>query len=62
MNRPQKLSASFVERATPGTKTRVRFGDVRGGHGLSLLVRRTANGRLSKTWAQRLRVGSVGSK
>ena len=56
MNRPQRLSASFVERATPGTKTRARFGDGRGGHGLSLLVRRTANGRLSKTWAQRLRV------
>jgi len=34
-----------------------RYGDGRGGHGLSLLVKETANGRWSKTWAQRIRVG-----
>ena len=34
-----------------------RYGDGRGGHGLSLLVKPTANGRWSKTWAQRLRIG-----
>ena len=34
-----------------------RYGDGRGGHGLSLLVKPTANRRWSKTWAQRLRIG-----
>lgn len=33
-----------------------RYGDGRGGRGLSLLVKRTANGRWSKTWSQRLRI------
>ena len=33
-----------------------RHGDGRGGHGLSLLVKRAANGRWSKTWSQRIRV------
>ena len=37
-----------------------RYGDGRGGHGLSLLVKATANGRWSKTWAQRLRIGGRG--
>ena len=36
---------------TPG-----RYGDGRGGHGLSLLVKPTTTGRLSKTWAQRIRI------
>ena len=50
--RPAVLSASFVRTANePG-----RYGDGRGGHGLSLLVRPTRNGRWSKTWSQRLRV------
>lgn len=48
--RPKKLSASFVRTVTrPG-----RYGDGRGGHGLSLLVQPTSSGRLSKTFAQRL--------
>ena len=50
--RPAVLSASFVRTVNqPG-----RYGDGRGGHGLSLLVRPTRNGRWSKTWSQRLRV------
>ena len=50
MVRPRTLSAAFVRTVnTPG-----RYGDGRGGYGLSLLVRATRNGRLSKTWSQRL--------
>ena len=50
--RPKTLSAAFVRSVTrPG-----RYGDGRGGHGLSLLVKPMANGRTSKTWAQRLRI------
>ena len=52
MNRPKQLSSAFVKTVNqPG-----RYGDGRGGFGLSLLVRETANDRWSKTWAQRLRV------
>ena len=48
-----RLTASHVRSVTrPG-----RYGDGYGGHGLSLLVKPTASGRLSKTWSQRLRVG-----
>ena len=47
-----RLSSTFVKNVSePG-----RYGDGRGGYGLSLLVRSTANGRLSKTWSQRLRI------
>ena len=53
MQRPRTLTAAFVRTINrPG-----RYGDGRGGHGLSLLVKLTANGRWSKTWAQRLRIG-----
>ena len=52
MSRPKTLTAAFVRTVNePG-----RYGDGRGGHGLSLLVRPTRNGRWSKTWSQRLRV------
>ncbi|MCY4666109.1 MAG: tyrosine-type recombinase/integrase [Acidimicrobiaceae bacterium] len=52
-SRPKVLTAAFVRTINrPG-----RYGDGRGGHGLSLLVKQTANGRWSKTWAQRLRIG-----
>ncbi len=52
-SRPKVLTAAFVRSINrPG-----RYGDGRGGHGLSLLVKQTANGRWSKTWAQRLRIG-----
>ena len=51
-SRPKVLTAAFVRTVNrPG-----RYGDGRGGHGLSLLVKQTANGRWSKTWAQRLRI------
>ena len=52
MKRPKRLSASFVKTVNrPG-----RYGDGRGGFGLSVLVKRTSTGRLSKTWSQRLRI------
>ena len=53
MNRPKTLTAAFVKSVcVPG-----RYGDGRGSHGLSLLVKPTRNGRWSKTWGQRLRIG-----
>ena len=52
MTRPKRLTASFVR----AVKRPGRYGDGRGGHGLSLLVKPTKSGRLSKTWAQRLRI------
>ena len=50
MKRPKILSASFVRTINQPD----RYGDGRGGHGLSLLAKPMANGRLSKTWSQRL--------
>lgn len=52
MKRPKKLSATFVKNVSHHG----RYGDGRGGFGLSLLVKPMANGRVSKTWAQRLRI------
>ncbi len=55
MGRPRHLTAAFVQTVTaPG-----RYGDGRGGFGLSLLVKPTTNGRVSRTWAQRLRIEGV---
>ena len=53
MKRPKTLSAAFVRTITrPG-----RYGDGRGGHGLSLMVKPTKiKGRLSKAWVQRIRI------
>ena len=52
MFRPKTLSPSFVARVRrPG-----RYGDGRGSHGLSLLVKMMANRRISKSWSQRLRL------
>ena len=46
------LTATFVRTVKrPG-----RYGDGRGGHGLSLLVKPMRNGRISKTWSQRVRI------
>ncbi len=50
--RPKRLSAAFVKAVNrPG-----RYGDGRGGHGLSLLVKPASSGGFSKSWAQRLRI------
>ena len=56
MKRPTSLSATFVKTVKrPG-----RYGEGRGGHGLSLLVKPTTmEGRLSKTWAQRIRINRI---
>ncbi len=54
MKRPARLSASFVRAISiPG-----RYGDGRGGFGLSLLVKNSTSvpGRQSKTWSQRVRI------
>ena len=52
--KPRRLTHSFIiSLAEEG-----RYGDGRGGFGLSLLVKKTANGRWSKTWAQRLHIGA----
>ena len=48
-----RLTHNFVR----SVATEGRYGDARGGHGLSLLVKRTANGRWSKSWSQRIRIG-----
>ena len=52
MRRPTILSPTFVSRIRrPG-----RYGDGRGSFGLSLLVKEMANGRISKSWSQRVRL------
>ena len=52
MKRPAILNARFCETINrPG-----RYGDGHGGHGLILRVHRMDNGRLSKTWIQRVRI------
>ena len=50
--RPRTLTAAFVR--TVG-RTGV-YGDGRGGRGLSLRVYRTVDGRITKTWRQRVRI------
>ena len=50
--RPRTLTAAFVR--TVGR--RGVYGDGRGGRGLSLRVHRTASGRITKTWRQRVRI------
>ena len=52
MQRTERLSARFVETVSRAG----RYGDGRGGFGLSLLVKPTKNGRVSKTWSQRIRI------
>ena len=55
LKRPKTLSAAFVKTVTePG-----RYGDGRGSFGLSLLLKATRNGRLAKSWSQRLRRDGV---
>ena len=51
-NSSRRLTHTAVKSiAQPG-----RYGDGRGGLGLSLLVKKTANRRWSKTWSQRIRI------
>ena len=49
---PAKLSPTFVKNVSH----KGRYGDGRGGFGLSLLVEPMTNGRWSKTWSQRVRI------
>ena len=50
--RPRTLTAAFVRTVgRPGV-----YGDGRGGRGLSFRVHRTATGRITKTWRQRVRI------
>ena len=52
IERPKRLSASFIRTVKqPG-----RYGDGRGGYGLSLLVKPMSAGGLSKSFSQRLRL------
>ena len=52
MKRPKRLSATFVK----SVKDPGRFGDGRGGYGLSLLVKKRLHGGLAKSFSQRLRI------
>ena len=52
MERPRQLSAAFVKTV----KDVGAYGDGRGGHGLTLLVRMGAQ-RITKSWYQRIRIG-----
>ena len=52
MERHKRLTAAFVRKVT-----RVgRYGDGRGGYGLTLNVKANSRGDLSKAWAQRVRI------
>lgn len=53
MKRPNRLSATFVSKINRSG----RYGDGRGGFGLSLLVKPRSAGGLSKTWSQRVNQG-----
>ena len=57
MKRPYRLSAAFVKNIS----TAGRFGDGRGSHGLSLLVKE-GRGGMSKSWCQRLPKGTQGKR
>lgn len=51
-NRPRTLSAVFTS-----TVNRPRiYGGGRGGNGLSLRVRRTLDGRITRTWCKHVRI------
>ena len=51
MERPKRLSQAFIK----GVKQPGRYGDGRGGYGLSLVVRTSADGGFSKSFVQQLR-------
>ena len=50
-----RLTHTFIKSVTKEG----RYGDGRGGFGLSLLARKTQNGGWSKTWSQRLHIGKT---
>ena len=52
---PKILNHNFVKFVTRAG----RYGDGRGGFGLSLLVKPTSDGKWSKTWSQRLRINGA---
>ena len=52
LERPKRLSASFIRTV----KRLGRYGDGRGGHGLSLLVKPMSAGGFSKSFSQRVRL------
>ena len=52
LDRPQQLTASFIDKVEDAG----RYGDGRGGHGLSLLVKHRKGGGLAKTFSQRLTI------
>ncbi len=55
IKRPTMLSATFVKTVNvPG-----RYGDGRGGLGLSLLVRSGSRNRVAKCWTQSVRIGGI---
>ena len=54
MGKHSRLSATFVQ----GVNQPGRYGDGRGSHGLSLLVKPSTVSGWSKSWSQRLRVDS----
>ena len=56
--RPVVLSASFAKAAA----REGGYGDGRAGHGLSLLAERSASGRLSKSWSQRLTLNGANTR
>ena len=52
MKKPTILSSRFVETVrVPG-----RYGDGRGGHGLTLNVHPSENGRITRSWIQRIKI------
>ena len=53
MKHPARLSAVFVKTVS----RHGRYGDGRGGNGLSLLVKPRKGSGLSKSWSQRIRIG-----
>ena len=51
--RPYRLSIGYIK----GLKTPGRYGDGRGSHGLSLLIKKGTRGRLAHHWQQRIQAG-----
>ena len=54
-SKSERLTHTFIKSVTKEG----RYGDGRGGFGLSVLVRKTQNGGWSKTWSQRLHIGKA---